>query len=144
MPNNATFLRQQPAPHTSLQSSAPPPVRRDTRPPAPAPPPALTHSYSHSPPHPPSRLPSSGSVLQPPSFPIPSVPGGYGAPSNPSGLVPPPSSSRMERATTINVHDVQMVDHQTVAAPGISHRRSASVGWSHRACIVYGVPANYA
>ena len=144
MPNDGTYLHQQPVPHTSPQSSAPPPVRRNTRPPAPAPAPALIHSYSSSPPHPPSHLSSSGSVPQPPLFPVPPVPGGYGAPSNPSGLVPPPSRPMTERATTTNAHNVQVMGYQNVAAPGIPHQRSATVSWSHRACIFYGVPANYA
>ena len=144
MPNDGTYVPRHPAPHTSPQSSAPPPVHRNTRPPAPAPAPALTYSYSSSPPHPPSHLPLSGSVPQPLSFPVPSVPGGYGAPSNPSALVPPPSRSMTERATTTNAHNVQMMGYQNVAAPGISHQRSTTVDWSHRACIVYGVPVNYA
>ena len=143
MPNDFTYLPQQPVPHTSLQSSALPPLRRHTRPPAPAPAPALTHSYSSSPPHPPSHLSSSGSVPPPPLFPVPSVPGGYG-PSNPSGLVPLPSRPMTERATTTNAHNVQVMGYQNVSTPGISHQRSATVSWSHRACIVYGVPANYA
>jgi len=142
--NDGTYLPQQPSPPTSLQSSATLPVRRDTRLPAPAPAPALTHLYSPSYHHPPSHLPSSGSVPQPPSFPVPSVPGGYGAPSNPSGLVPPPSRPMTERAMTTNAHNVQVMGHRNVAAPGSSHQRSATVGRSHRACIIYGVPANYA
>ena len=142
--NDGTYLPQQPAPHTSLQSPATPPVRRNTRPPALAPAPALTQSYPSSHPHPPSRLPSSGSVPQPPSFPVSSVPGGYGAPSNPSGLVPPPSRPMTERTMTTNAHNVQVMGHRNVAAPGSSHQRSATVGRSHRACIIYGVPANYA
>jgi len=143
VPNDGTYLPQQPAPHTSLQSSPlpPGPVRRPPAP-APAPAPALTHSYSSSPPHPPPHLPS-GSVPPPPSFPVPSVPAGYGVPSNASGLVSPPSPP-MERAATTYAHNGQGVGYQNIAAPGISHQRSASVGRSHRAFIVYGVPANYA
>jgi len=133
---------QQPATQTPLQSFAPLPVRRNTCTAAPAP--ALTYAYSSSPPHPPSRLPSSGSVTQPPPFPIPSVLGRYSAASDSSVLVPPPSPPMMERATTTYAHDVHLVGYQNVAAPGVSHQRSATMGWSHGACIVYGVPAMYA
>lgn len=143
MPNGGTYLPQQRAPHTPLPSSAPPAVRQHTRPPAHThahtPAPALTLSYSYSPPHPLSPLPSSGSVPPPLSFPTPSVPGGYSAP----GLVRPPSPPIMEWATTTYEYNVQGAGYQNVAAPGISHQRSAAVGRSHRACITSGVAANY-
>jgi len=122
VPNNGSYLPQQSAPHISPQSSAPP-VRRSTRPHAPAPASALTQSYSSSPLH------SSGTVPQPPSFPIPAVPGGYGVPSHPSGLVPPPSLPMTERTTTSYAHNVQ-VGYQNVPAPGIPHQ--PSMGWSHQ------------
>lgn len=48
-----------------------------------------------------------------------------------------------ERTTTTYGHNVQ-VGYQTVAVPGVPHQRPTAMGWSHRACIIYGVPANYA
>ena len=130
VPNDGTYRPQQPAPHTSLQSSASPPVHRSARPPVASLAPTLTHAYSSSPPHPHSRLPSPGSVPQPPSFPVPSVPGGYGAPSNASGLVPPPSLPMAGRAYTLNT---QAVGYHNVAAPDIFHQQSATVDRSRRA-----------
>ena len=143
MPNDGIYPPQQRTPHTPLPSSAPPPVRQHTRPPAHThahtPAPAHTHTYSYSPPHPLSRLPSSGSVPPPLSFPTPSVPGGYSA----SGSVRPPPPPITERATTTYEYNVRGAGYQNVAAPGISHQQSAAVGRSHRACIISGVAANY-
>jgi len=107
------YQPQRPAPLTSVQSSALPPVHLNTRhhPPAPAPAPALTHSHSSSPPH-----------------------GGDGAPSNPSGLVSPPSPSISERSTSFT-HNLMIVCQY--GAPGISNQRVAAEGssLSYRACI---------
>jgi hypothetical protein len=51
-------------------------------------------------------------------------------PSNPSGLVPPPSLPMAGRAYTLNT---QAVGYPNVAAPDISHQQSATVDWSRRA-----------
>ena len=133
----ALRLAPVPAPQQRmLYSPFAPPVRQSTHPPihAYAPPPALTYPYLFSP-HSLSPLPSSRSVPQPPSFPIPSVPGGYSA----SGEMGPPSPPMTERATAT----YECPSYQNVATLGISHQQSAAVGRSHRACIVSGVAENY-
>jgi hypothetical protein len=117
--------------------------------------PALTlnRSHSSSPPRPSTYFLLSGHV-SPPTFPVPSLLGGY-ASSHSSG--PPPPSSMMQRAATLpitgQVHYAQPAPYQNVPASGIAQQsshsgvrmpesdRDVSGGRNYRAYIIHSVHA---
>jgi len=114
--NRGIYPPQQAATYSTSQPHQPPHAHQTRDP---------YSAYSSSPPHPSAHLPVSGGPQAPSPIPIPSVPGGYGAPTNFSGAPPPPI---MQRATTIPTqgqgHNLHSAPYHNIPAPVIAYQPS--------------------
>jgi len=141
-PPGPVYPPQQPATYATSQPLQPPSAHRDRDPY-----PVNTYASSAYPypssqqSYPSAHLPS-GPPQAPPSIPIPSIPGEYGASTSFSGAPPPPM---MQRGATLPTpgqgHNPNSMPYYNVPAPVIAHQpshsempggtRSVTEDWSH-------------